>query len=367
MSTSMFALFLLGWLPPPVETSETPSTRLLIRTQPAGATVQIDGQPQGKSDALLLVPPGVRQITITWEGQPSEIREIELPAGRITKLEVRLAEPSANTPQVADPLTAPAKPPVPAQDTDGWVQVSGQTWIKKSASEPTPKKIPREQLSEATRKILDVLEQPSKMELIDVPLNDVLTYLKELHNVEIQLDVSKLQEVGVDGTTTTTANFKNLKFGTMLRVFCHNLAMTYVIHEDLILLTSPDARPELLLEGAIDPADYRVAPSPELRKKITESLKKKCQLEFVDTPLSEVVNFLEDAYGLPIQVDRQALSDLGLDVNTTCTLNVKDVAVESGLRVLTRNLGLIFSIEDEYVWITRVPDPPLESLLLPQQ
>ena len=49
-------------LPARLETFETASTRLFVRTIPPGATVYVDGKPLGDTDGLFFVSPGVRKV-----------------------------------------------------------------------------------------------------------------------------------------------------------------------------------------------------------------------------------------------------------------------------------------------------------------
>jgi hypothetical protein len=75
---------------PPLVTAPTPATRLYVRTVPPGATVILDGRSLGTSEGLFLVPPGVAKITIELDGHQPVTRQIEIPAQRITRVELEL-------------------------------------------------------------------------------------------------------------------------------------------------------------------------------------------------------------------------------------------------------------------------------------
>lgn len=57
---------------------------------PIGAAVTVDGHPIGKSDGLFVLAPGVHRITIELDGYASEMRDVEVHEGRITRLELDL-------------------------------------------------------------------------------------------------------------------------------------------------------------------------------------------------------------------------------------------------------------------------------------
>ena len=71
---------------PPLEKFETPSTRLFVRTIPAGAEIFLDGEPLGESDGLFLVSPGIRKVTIELDGYSPLGRQLTIEGQRITRV-----------------------------------------------------------------------------------------------------------------------------------------------------------------------------------------------------------------------------------------------------------------------------------------
>jgi hypothetical protein len=54
-------------------------------------------------------------------------------------------------------------------------------------------------------------------------------------------------------------------------------------------------------------------------KKIYDALKSPTQLEFTETPLSDVLDWLKDYHGIEIQLDNKALGDVGIGSDTPVT------------------------------------------------
>ncbi|MBN1911030.1 MAG: PEGA domain-containing protein [Pirellulales bacterium] len=75
-----------------VETSDTPKTRIYVRTVPQNAQIIVDGKELGKSDGLFLVPPGVRKVTIEMDGYDPKTDRIDVKEGWITRVEVVLVK-----------------------------------------------------------------------------------------------------------------------------------------------------------------------------------------------------------------------------------------------------------------------------------
>ena len=87
-------------------------------------------------------------------------------------------------------------------------------------------------------------------------------------------------------------------------------------------------------------------------KKIAEALKSPTQLEFVETPLSDVVDYLKEYHGIEIQLDKKALSDVGIGTDTPVTKNLKGTSLRSALRLMLRELNLTYVVQDEVLLFT---------------
>ena len=81
---------------PGVTTSNEATTRLYVRSLPAGAEVRVDGQSRGPAPQLIDVPAGATSMTIevALPGGESQRRVVEIAAGRITRVEFEFGEGS---------------------------------------------------------------------------------------------------------------------------------------------------------------------------------------------------------------------------------------------------------------------------------
>jgi len=118
----------------------------------------------------------------------------------------------------------------------------------------------------------------------------------------------------------------------------------------LLLLAAALSAAALLLA---EPARCSAAPPSAAEKKIEEALAKPTQVEFIETPLNDVIDFLRDFHKIEIQVDRKAFNDAGLDASTLpVTTNLKGISLRSALNLVLRNLDLTYLVEDEVLLIT---------------
>lgn len=89
----------------------------------------------------------------------------------------------------------------------------------------------------------------------------------------------------------------------------------------------------------------------QIRQVLSEPLKS-TGLEFMDEPLDNVFNFLQEEYGIPIQIDEPALEDAGLTRDEPLTVNLRNITLQSALRLLLKTKHLTYIIRNEVLIIT---------------
>ncbi len=103
------------------------------------------------------------------------------------------------------------------------------------------------------------------------------------------------------------------------------------------------------------PGRPRQQPKPATAEAaIEEVLKTPTDMEFHETPLSEVTEFLERVHGVRIVLDRAALDDLGVQSDTPVSMRLRGVSLESALNLLLRNIkaDLAWTIDCEVLLVT---------------
>ncbi|MEW4454830.1 hypothetical protein AB1L30_19345 [Bremerella sp. JC817] len=87
----------------------------------------------------------------------------------------------------------------------------------------------------------------------------------------------------------------------------------------------------------------------ELLKRIRSE---ETKIQFIDTPLEEVVHYLKQLHHTEVQIDQHALAQAELKIDLPITLNVEGVDLEDGLNVLCARNKLGWYIENEMIFIT---------------
>jgi hypothetical protein len=101
------------------------------------------------------------------------------------------------------------------------------------------------------------------------------------------------------------------------------------------------------------PNRFDVKSSTPIENKIRKTLTRAISgLDFHETPLEDIVGFLQDECEIPIQLDRRALDDEGFGVDEPVTILLRGVKLESALRLMLRDLQLTYTVQDEVLLIT---------------
>lgn len=77
-------------------------------------------------------------------------------------------------------------------------------------------------------------------------------------------------------------------------------------------------------------------------------------IEFIDTPLSDAMQFLADAHDITILVDEQSLTEEGVAIDEPINRTLSGITLRSAMKIILEPLGLTYIIEDEVMKITTI-------------
>ncbi len=110
-------------------------------------------------------------------------------------------------------------------------------------------------VSPAEKKIREALESPTRMEFTEMPLIDAISFLKDFHGIEIQLDSRALEDAGVGSDTPVSRNVNGISLKSALRLMLSELDLTYIIKDEVMLITTKDKADTELVTKAYPVAD----------------------------------------------------------------------------------------------------------------
>lgn len=100
------------------------------------------------------------------------------------------------------------------------------------------------------------------------------------------------------------------------------------------------------------PAALVVGPRSGSVARINRALDLDTAFDYLDQPLSDVVQDIAFAHNIPIIIDAKALLDFGIDLNSPVSISLKGISLRSALRLLLNELELTYMIQDEVLQVT---------------
>jgi hypothetical protein len=102
-------------------------------------------------------------------------------------------------------------------------------------------------LTPTEERILAALEGPTEMDFTETPLQGAVDFLMKFHNINIQLDNRALEDAAIGSDTPITRKVNNVKLKSGLELLLRDLDLTYLIKNEILLITTKDkADTELL-------------------------------------------------------------------------------------------------------------------------
>jgi type II secretory pathway component GspD/PulD (secretin) len=86
--------------------------------------------------------------------------------------------------------------------------------------------------------------------------------------------------------------------------------------------------------------------------KIYAALDQPADIQFVETPLKDAIDFVADQHGIPIVLDAKRLEEAGVNIDTPVTKNLRGLTLRSTLNLLLSELELTYAIQNGVLMIT---------------
>ncbi len=116
--------------------------------------------------------------------------------------------------------------------------------------------------SSIEQRILAALGEPTEMDMTQMPLQDAVDYLQDLHHIQIQLDGKSLQEAGIGSDTPVTRRIKGIPLRSALRLMLEPMDLAFVVRDDVLLIMTKE-KADVTMFTRIYPIGDLVEPGQE--------------------------------------------------------------------------------------------------------
>ncbi|MBX3415754.1 MAG: hypothetical protein KF708_23925 [Pirellulales bacterium] len=142
------------------------------------------------------------------------------------------------------------EPPIIYPDPEVWELLSQRR--KKFASVDLSSQSPTEE------RIQKALDEPTTIEFVDTELSTVLRFLEDLHKIQIVIDNRALEDAGASSDTLITQDLRDIKLRSALRIMLRDHDLTWLIDDEVLMITSNDRASERLSTKVYPVADLVV-------------------------------------------------------------------------------------------------------------
>ena len=107
----------------------------------------------------------------------------------------------------------------------------------------------------AEERILSELKVLTEIDFLEMPLSEAIEYLEEVHDIQIEFDTAALDELAIDTSVTVTRQLEGITLKSALRLFLNDLELTYVIRDEVLMITSQERAAEEAITKVYPVAD----------------------------------------------------------------------------------------------------------------
>ena len=201
-----------------------------------------------------------------------------------------------------------------------------------------------------------------------IGLEQFAEFIEERTGIEVILDKAALQDEGVPFETVLFLDrVEGISVRSVLKEALGPQGLTYLLDGKILRITTQVKACETmsnivypvldLIQSEPLPSPHRLA-NPYLdledaaRRRIESRLKRVISADFQDTPLEEVLDVIGQKIGAQIRIDKGALQDEGITIDTQITLQLANLPAAT---IVTESLephGLTTIIENEMLKVT---------------
>ncbi len=99
----------------------------------------------------------------------------------------------------------------------------------------------------AEERIQAALDEPTQMEFIETPLQDVIDFLEDQHEIQIRLDTRALDVVGIGTDSPITSELKGVHLKSALNLILRDLELDYIVRDEVLLVTTKEEADSFLV------------------------------------------------------------------------------------------------------------------------
>lgn len=115
-------------------------------------------------------------------------------------------------------------------------------------------------LTEREEKLQRALQQETEGNFPEIPLEEVMLYFSELHNVPIKIQAKALDDIGISDEELIDVHLSKISLKNALLQILDPIELTFVVDREMILITSKDRAAEMMKTRVYPVGDFCSTP-----------------------------------------------------------------------------------------------------------
>ncbi|MEM8666944.1 MAG: sigma-70 family RNA polymerase sigma factor [Planctomycetota bacterium] len=143
---------------------------------------------------------------------------------------------------------------------------------------------------------------------------------------------------------------ENKPLRSALRMLLQPYGLQVVVENEGFVIT---ADPDTLVHRGIGTTRW-INIQEDAEAEIASALNAQTSMEFIETPIEEVVKFIGDQSNVPIAIDEFALEEIGISKDEPISMTANSVTLRSAFKRMLKNRDLTYTVQGETLVITTV-------------
>ena len=208
---------------------------------------------------------------------------------------------------------------------------------------PAPNPVGASAEAEANRRVEKKLQEPMPADLRNTSLVDVIDYIRTYTGLSVDTNWAAMEEAGVSKDSPITMQLQGVSAGLVLELVLREAGgkdetnpVRYAIERGVIVISSER---QLKLAGVTIRSVGDSEPTQaehERSRRIGAELLKPISVDFQDTPLSSVIDYVRTLTRVNIYTDWRSLENIGVKQDFPISLQLQDVRIGNVLTLVLR-------------------------------
>ncbi len=204
-----------------------------------------------------------------------------------------------------------------------------------------------------------------EVKFVDVGFADVIDFFRDVSGANLFVDWRRLEEAKIDRNKPVNLAMRDVKFGDALTRILDlvggvNQPLAYVSSEGVLVISTPAGLDAFAAAGRAAAVGVAGA-DPKSRAVLDRKLP---EVKFDGVGLADVLDFMKDVGGIPVDADWKQLAAAGVDRDAPVTTRAYNVTFEQNLRLILWSVGadrpLTYAVRNGRIAVTAGPkaEPP---------